>query len=73
MENNNNIFFYTTSELAKVLKVSMSTVARGIRNSTYPFNCYIRIGRKILYPVSLVVELQERANNIETLKIGVIK
>jgi len=71
MENNNNIFFYTTSELAKVLNVSMSTVARGIQNSTYPFNRSIKIGRRRLFPISLVAELLECANNPEKNKIGV--
>jgi hypothetical protein len=65
--------FLTPEIFAKTLNISMSTLSRGVRSSTYPFNRSIKIGRKRLFPASLVVELQECANNPERNKIGVIK
>ena len=70
MENNN--LFYTVSEFAEALNVFLSTVARGVRNSIYPFNRSLKIGRRRLFPASLIAELQECANNPEKNKIGVI-
>jgi len=62
MQNNNNLFI-TGPELAKILKVSMSTVARGIRSSIYPYNRCLKIGRRRLFPASLIAELENLAYN----------
>jgi len=71
MENNNNLF-YTVSEFAEILSLSSSTVARGVRNSIYPFNRSLKIGRRRLFPASLIAELENLAYN-EKPNTGVIK
>jgi hypothetical protein len=43
------------------LGVSISTVDRGIRNRQKLYCQYVKIGSRVLYPASLLAELEERA------------
>lgn len=53
--------FLTRTEFSKVMGVSLSTLYRGVRKDTWPFNAYVRIGDHIRYPAALVAELEEKA------------
>jgi excisionase family DNA binding protein len=51
--------FYTVRQIADALNVSYQTVFRKITDKEFPS---IRMGRKILVPVSFLKELEEKAN-----------
>jgi predicted DNA-binding transcriptional regulator AlpA len=52
--------FLCRKELAHYLGVSLSTVDRGIRDSRWPYNAFIRLGeRRIGYPGSLLQETEQ--------------
>jgi hypothetical protein len=54
--------FLSRKELAFVCRVSLSTLARGIRDARWPYCAYVRISpRRIVYPASLVKEIEEKA------------
>jgi hypothetical protein len=53
--------FISRSQFAHELGVSLSTVSRGSRRGIYPFSMSVKIGRRVLYPSSLLEELQELA------------
>jgi predicted DNA-binding transcriptional regulator AlpA len=57
--------FLTRTEFSKALGVSTSTISRGIKNETWPFNAYIRIGDHIRYPIALVTELIQKARGTD--------
>jgi hypothetical protein len=46
----------TQKEFAEMLKVSLSTVSRGIRANLWPYNQCITIGRTVRYNKRLIVE-----------------
>ena len=50
--------FLSRKEFASALGVSLATVDRGIRNRQYPYNAYKKIGKRVLYPTSILNELQ---------------
>ena len=52
--------FYTVRQTAEVLNVSYQTVFRKITDKEFPS---IRLGRKILIPVSFLKELEEKAKS----------
>jgi excisionase family DNA binding protein len=52
----------TRAELAKYLRVSLSTVYRGMKNGTWPFCAYIVIGHRIRYPMTILTEIHDRVN-----------
>jgi hypothetical protein len=51
----------TRSEFSRRLKVSLSTVSRGVKNDKWPFCAFVRIGSQIRYPESLLNEIEEKA------------
>jgi hypothetical protein len=53
--------FITRTELAKELNTSVATVVRGIKNDTWPYNSFVRIGSQIRYPVALLSEIRNKA------------
>jgi excisionase family DNA binding protein len=52
--------FYTVRQTADVLNVSYQTVFRKVVDKEFPS---IRLGRKILIPVSFLKELEEKAKS----------
>jgi predicted DNA-binding transcriptional regulator AlpA len=53
--------FLSRIDFAKRLGVSLSAVDRGIKSNTYPYSKHIRVGARVLYPESLLVELCAKA------------
>lgn len=53
--------FISKIDFAKSIGVSISTVDRGIRNHQRPYCQFVKIGSRVLYPASLLAELEERA------------
>jgi hypothetical protein len=62
---NNESKFLSKVELSRVLRVSMSTITRGVKRNAWPFNAYIKVGKQIRYPASLLVLIERRALNDE--------
>jgi hypothetical protein len=58
--------FLTRQELVSQLCLSLSTVDRGLKQGSYPFNLNFRIGRRILFPVTILDELLSLANKNTT-------
>jgi hypothetical protein len=56
-----NDTFLTRSEFSEKIKVSLSTVSRGVKNNQWPFNAYVRIGSQLRYPESLLKEIEDKA------------
>jgi hypothetical protein len=50
--------FLTREEFSGILDVSVSTLVRGIKEDKWPFNAYVKIGRRIRYPASVIKELE---------------
>jgi hypothetical protein len=61
--------FISNGEFAEALGVSKATVARGRKNGKYPYTKFIKIGRKFLYPISLLDELEKDIENNSAKKI----
>jgi hypothetical protein len=53
--------FISKNEFSKLASVSVSTVDRGIRNHVWPYCQFIKIGSRVLYPASLLAEMEGRA------------
>jgi hypothetical protein len=53
--------FLSKSEFSRALKISMSTVTRGVKRDAWPFNAYIRVGGQMRYPAALIDLIEERA------------
>ena len=51
--------FITRADLAQLLSVSVSSIDRGLKSGTLPFRP-IRIGRRVLFPSSCVMDLSKR-------------
>jgi predicted DNA-binding transcriptional regulator AlpA len=61
--------FISRLEFSKELGISLSTVDRGIRNNEWPFCNYVKIGRRVLYPVALIEEIRQRSGTISNDRI----
>lgn len=55
------IDFLSRTQFAQRLGISISTLDRGIRDQLWPFNRYVRIGRRMLFPIKLLQEIEEKA------------
>jgi predicted DNA-binding transcriptional regulator AlpA len=53
------MIFLTRREFSKRLMLSVSTVSRGIKNGEWPFSEYVKIGKSIRYPESLLKKIEE--------------
>jgi hypothetical protein len=53
--------FLSRREFSKQIGVSLSTLNRGAKNNSWPFNSYVRLGGRVLYPESLLEELKGMA------------
>jgi hypothetical protein len=53
--------FLSPIELAHALKISLSTVYRLKAAKVPPFNAYFQVGRRILFPASLLEDLEKKA------------
>jgi len=51
--------FLSRKEMSTALGISLSSINRGIKKNTPPFNEFIRIGRRILFPISSITSLQK--------------
>jgi hypothetical protein len=49
--------FVSRADFAQGLGVSIATLNRGMRNRTYPFSEYTRIGKRVLFRKSLFDEI----------------
>jgi len=49
--------FLTRREVAEILGLSLSTVNRGIRDQRAPFSAFVRVGRRLICPLSALVAL----------------
>jgi hypothetical protein len=58
-------------ELAERLGVSISTAARCRKDGVFPFSAAIRLQRRIIYPASILVDLEARAKQIAMNQGGV--
>ena len=56
-----NCDFMSAEEFRISLGVSKSTLALGMKAGKYPYSCYIRLGRRIKFPRSLLSKLTEVA------------
>jgi hypothetical protein len=63
-------FLISRKILALRLNVSLSTIDRGRKGNVWPFNRYVTIGKKILYPASLLTELEEIAKSAGSTAAG---
>jgi hypothetical protein len=50
--------FYSRQEICHILGISLSSLNRGVRNKTWPFCKFVRIGNRILFPNTLLDEIQ---------------
>lgn len=50
--------FLTLSEFSEILRISKSSIFRGLRSGKFPYNRSIKIGRRILFPVEVVAEIK---------------
>jgi hypothetical protein len=53
--------FLNRTEMAALCRVSLSTLARGVRTHKWPFCAFIRLGKRMVYPVSLIDEMEAKA------------
>jgi hypothetical protein len=53
--------FLSIKELSSSMGVSVSTVNRGIKANCWPFDQYIKIGKRIIYPVSLLDKIEAQS------------
>jgi hypothetical protein len=63
----------SSEEFAEALGICKATIARGRKDGKYPYNQFIRIGRKFLYPISLLDELKDLIKKDITKTIKTIK
>jgi predicted DNA-binding transcriptional regulator AlpA len=62
-ETTTNIHWLSRKEFTLYLHVSLSTIDRGIRNNTFPFNRHIKIGARILFPSTILTDLEKMAKS----------
>jgi predicted DNA-binding transcriptional regulator AlpA len=55
------INFISKRQFSNFTGISISTIDRGIKEQTWPFNKCIRIGRRVLYPFSVLAEMEAKA------------
>ncbi|MDR2245855.1 MAG: hypothetical protein LBE17_04135 [Treponema sp.] len=53
----------TRKELAYHLRISLSSVDRGIRSNRWPFNNRVKVGGKVLFPISILSEIEAKAKS----------
>jgi predicted DNA-binding transcriptional regulator AlpA len=53
--------FLTAKELAATLRISQSTLFRLKAAKVYPFTVYVRIGRRVFFPASLLEDMEQTA------------
>jgi predicted DNA-binding transcriptional regulator AlpA len=56
-----NSQFLSPVELAHALQISLSTIYRLKAANVPPFNAYIHVGRRILFPASLLGDMETKA------------
>jgi predicted DNA-binding transcriptional regulator AlpA len=50
--------FLSKKEFATLIGVSVSTVDRGISGKTWPYDQYVRLGQRVLYPATLIDKIE---------------
>jgi hypothetical protein len=55
--------FISREAFARSMGVSLATLNRGRKTGLYPFNRCVKLNKRVLYPVSLLAELQERVKD----------
>jgi hypothetical protein len=58
--------FFSRSEFAKNVGISMATLNRGVRDNVWPFSENVLIGRRRLFPASLLTEIVNRAGKSQS-------
>jgi predicted DNA-binding transcriptional regulator AlpA len=53
--------FLSRNEFAKAVGISPSSLYRRAKQKVWPFNAYITVGSRVLYPASLIEELEGQA------------
>jgi predicted DNA-binding transcriptional regulator AlpA len=53
--------FLTRKELCTILRCSIATVDRGIRKNDFPYSRRVKLNNRVLFPVSILAELERRA------------
>ena len=56
--------FFSRKEISEVLNISISTVNRGYKKRIPPFDKVIKIGRRVIFPVSSIASLQNANKEI---------
>lgn len=59
----NNLRWLSRRELAVALRISLSSLDRGIHNNKFPFNRHIKLGSRVLFPSSILTDLEELAKS----------
>jgi hypothetical protein len=63
-------FLISRKILALRLNVSLSTLDRGRKGNVWPYNTYVVIGRRVLYPASILIDLEEMAKSAGSAETG---
>jgi hypothetical protein len=60
--------FLSRKQFSKALNVSISTLVRRIKDGVWPYTAYVRIGKSIRYPESLLqkIEALSRQNEVQS-------
>ncbi|GHV83689.1 hypothetical protein AGMMS50212_10290 [Spirochaetia bacterium] len=64
--NKNLKSYYSRSEVAQIMSISLSSVDRGIQAGRLPFSRFVRVGRRLLLPKEALVEL----NSLGTVRVN---
>ena len=49
-----NKMYLSRRELSEILGISLSSVARGYKAGIFPFNKFIKIGERLIFPISFL-------------------
>jgi hypothetical protein len=53
--------FLNRTEMAALCRVSISSLGRYAQKDIWPFCAFVRFGRRMVYPVSLIKEMEDKA------------
>jgi hypothetical protein len=53
--------FISKKEFSVLSGVSISTIDRGIRDHVWPYSQFVKVGSRVLYPLSLLSEMEMKA------------
>jgi hypothetical protein len=56
--------FLSKTDFATAVGVSLSSLNRGIKAGRWPYSQHIHLGARVLFPASLLDELEDRARQV---------